>query len=333
MSINFRISESAIKALREAAQRGTLIPFVGAGASCLAGGPDWSGFADAALRQFIVAGKFSHAQLDQLRGQSPRIKLSIARALQQEHEIIIDYKNIFHQKLKKDCPKGMRLYGSLSALGKTFVTTNYDEWLDEEIVLPNVSIGGAEPDPKIATSANKREILYKVKDLTPDSLNRSNTVIHLHGSLLAPDDMIVTTRDYVKHYANDRTSVEADKENRVLTFLDYLFNKKTVLFLGYGLEELEILEYVILKAKNTPTIGGEAKHFIVQGFFSHQADLIRSLQLYFLKECGIELIPFYRDQKDWDQLLDVAAELAKLVPVSDLMCAQELVEMEDMLDG
>ncbi len=53
MSVEFKLSESALKGLREAAQRGTLIPFIGAGASRLAGGPGWPEFADNALKQFI----------------------------------------------------------------------------------------------------------------------------------------------------------------------------------------------------------------------------------------------------------------------------------------
>ncbi len=52
--------------LKEAALRGTLIPFVGAGASRLAGCPNWVEFADGALRYFVSQGKFSHGQLAQL---------------------------------------------------------------------------------------------------------------------------------------------------------------------------------------------------------------------------------------------------------------------------
>src|SRR5260370_7124302 len=67
------------KALREAALRGTLIPFVGAGASRIAGCPNWSEFADGALRFFVEQGKFSHGQLAQISHLNPRVKLSIAR--------------------------------------------------------------------------------------------------------------------------------------------------------------------------------------------------------------------------------------------------------------
>jgi hypothetical protein len=32
---------------------------------------------------------------------------------------------------------GRRVYGTLSQMAKTFITTNYDEWLDREILLAN----------------------------------------------------------------------------------------------------------------------------------------------------------------------------------------------------
>jgi hypothetical protein len=132
-------------------------------------------------------------------------------------------------------------------------------------------------------------------------------VLHLHGSLLDPGSMILTTQHYVRHYANDRRA-GADGENKVLTFLGFLFAEKNVLFVGYGLEELEILEYVIGKARLVAEPGNtEMRHFLLQGFFSHEQELARSLSNYYA-ECGIELIPFLRDQKDWDQLIDVLAE-------------------------
>ena len=43
--------------LREAAQLGILIPFVGAGVSRLAGCPSWKDFADDALKCLIDVGK------------------------------------------------------------------------------------------------------------------------------------------------------------------------------------------------------------------------------------------------------------------------------------
>ena len=63
--------------LKRGALRGTLIPFVGAGASRLAGCPNWGEFAERALRYFVDQGKLTHGQLAQLSQQHPRVKLSL----------------------------------------------------------------------------------------------------------------------------------------------------------------------------------------------------------------------------------------------------------------
>ena len=318
--------------LREASQRGILIPFIGAGVSRIAGCPGWPEFADGALRCLVEEGNFSHKQLAQIGHLNPRVKLSIALALEKEHGTRINFRKLLHQSGEKDNAKGQKLFGHLGKLGKTFATTNYDEWLDEEIGMPAVAVD-TKYDPAASAIVNQRKIVHKVHDLTPANLNQPNTVIHLHGSVLDPDGMVLTTQHYARHYANDRLSGNAEKENRVLIFLEHLFQQKTVLFVGYGLEELEILEYVILKARRPAGTGhNEAKHYLLQGFYSHEHELMRSLTRYYLEECGIQLIPFLRDHKDWDQILDVLEEFARAAPASNPLYVQEFKEMGDLLD-
>ncbi len=317
--------------LKEAALRGTLIPFIGAGASRLAGCPNWIEFADAALRYFVDQGKFSHGQLAQLSQQHPRVKLSIARGLQREHNLPIKFDAILYPDGRNTNPKGRRLYEALSKFGKIFVTTNYDDWLDITIGAPPLTLSDA-GGTGTPTISQKPTVIYKVEELTPDNLERPNTVFHLHGSLLDPTSMILTTQDYVRHYANDRRGDGSDRENRVLTFLGFLFSEKNVLFVGYGLEELEILEYVIGKARLMAELGKtEIRHFLLQGFFSHEEELARSLSNYYA-ECGIELIPFLRDQKDWDQLMDVLEEYARIAPAGAPLNVQILKDMEALLN-
>ena len=68
-------------------------------------------------------------------------------------------------------------------LGKTFVTTNYDDWLDTTIGAPALT---TVPNAGSATTSpirQKSTVIYKVEELTTDNLERQNTVFHLHGSL------------------------------------------------------------------------------------------------------------------------------------------------------
>lgn len=317
--------------LREAATRGTLIPFVGAGASRIAGCPTWAEFANAALRSLVGLGNFSHAQLDQIRDLSPRIKMSIALSLAKENSVELNFEKILYPIGTRESQKGQRLYAALSKLGKTFVTTNYDEWLDKAVDIPTPSIVSVSGPSR--TAQPSRTVVYKVDDLIFDNLARMDTVIHLHGSLREPEGMILTTPQYLKHYANDRLSGDVSRENKVLTFLESLFSQRTVLFVGYGLEELEILEYIFVKSRPLQdTDGAEIRHYMLQGFFSHQHQLMANLAAYY-RSFGIQLIPFSLDEKDWEQIIDVLEEFAVRSPTEDLMRLQRLTDMEDLLNG
>jgi len=316
--------------LREAALIGRLIPFIGAGASRLAGCPGWSGFADGALRQLIDKGNFTYSQLDQIKDLNPRVKLSIAATIAAETKTPIDYDQLLHPRPRIEHAKGRRLYKSLFAFGNIFVTTNYDRWLDDRIIEP---APGATPTPSPATppSAASMRSIYYVDDFLPAALTQPNTVIHLHGSVADPSRMVLTTHDYIERYANDHRTGNASTENRALTFLEHLFEHHTVLFIGYGLEELEILEYVILKARRQASAAdNEARHFLLQGFFSHETTLLHNMETYYLRECGIQLIPFLRDHKDRDQLLDVLEDFAQRVPASAPLVLQNEQVLESL---
>ena len=144
--------------------------------------------------------------------------------------------------------------------------------------------------------------------------------------------MILTTAHYVRHYANDRRANARDPENYVLTFLEHLFEHKTVLFVGYGLDELELLEYIVVKARTTMRTGIHPKHFLLQGFYSHEQELMAHMRTYY-HDCGIQLVPFLKDHRGWDQLIDVLEAFARSVPASTLTVLQQFKEMEALLNA
>ncbi|WP_334366124.1 SIR2 family protein [Bradyrhizobium sp. AZCC 1578] len=311
-----------------------MIPFVGAGVSVLTGCPTWNELADGALRACVDAQKFTHSQLAQIKHLSPRVKLSIARELEKEHGLRIDYAKLINPKSGYENNEvGRRVYRSLGKLGQTFVTTNYDSWLDTEIVDPNLSVSapGQEQDTAAATPSRRKSI-WEANEFTPANLNQSKSVFHIHGSLSDPTGMVISTRDYIARYANDRNASDPQHENRTLTFLSHLFQTKTVLFVGYGLEDLEILEYVVQKAR-VPALSVEtqARHFMLQGYFSHENELMRSMSQYY-KQCGIQLIPFLRDYTDWAQLVEVLERFSDAIPAAAPLNLQMQMEMESLLD-
>ena len=325
MSDDIPLKPQLPEVLRDAAFRGRLVPFIGAGVSALAGCPTWEQLADRALTWLIDQGHFSHAQLDQLKGLNPRVKLSIAWGLEQRHALTIPFNDLLGSPGRDSDHRGSRLYSSLCRLATTFVTTNYDEWLDGAIASPPPSVQEDAGAP--TTAPAPRVVYFRKSDLTAAHLNQENAVLHLHGSVNDPSRMVITTRDYVEHYRNDRRG----EENPVLSFLDNLFRTRHVLFIGYGLSEFEILEHVILKSREVSIELMQPNHFIVQGFFSHERELMTSLKSYY-SQFGIGLLPFLKDRMGRAQLFEVIEEFAVTAPAAPLMIAEEFEDMARWLD-
>jgi hypothetical protein len=296
------------EALRVAATTRQLVPFIGAGVSQLGGCPGWDEFANRALKFFVTHGRLSHAELDQIMGLTSRVKLAVALGLEARHTLPIAFADLLKPSDDRKAA-GDRVYEDLGRLASTFVTTNYDEWLDVA-----------------------RSPFFKREDLAMRNFDVPNAVFHIHGSVRNPSSMVRTTNEYLVRYASHQIARGPDGENPFLTFLEKLFELKTVLFVGYSLSELEVLEYVLQK-KGPPPNGGqfELKHFILQGFFSHQVDLARSLKEYFAT-FGVELIPFSRDERDWEQLANVIEYLVRELPTGKPLALTALREMEGLLE-
>jgi hypothetical protein len=244
----------------------------------------------------------------------------------------------FVKPFDKPRESGSRAYAALNRFARTFVTTNYDDLLDIGVpaLPPAVSqTDGAATAPPPA----RRIVLSKVEQFTYAALNQGDTVFHIHGSMTDPGGMVLTTSDYLARYANHSMNSGSYKENEYLTFLQMLFDSKNVLFVGYGLNELEVLEYVIHKAGTRAQdllargVAAEApRHFLLLGFYSHELELMKSLKRYYASECGVELMPFCRDERDWDQLVDVLEHLAQQLPVGALLNLQKRAELRGLLE-
>lgn len=291
--------------LRTAAFQKELVPFIGAGVSQLSGCPGWGAFANAALMFFVEHGHLSHAEFDQVSTLSARVKLSIALDLKRRHQLAIDFEKLLEPDPKKRSI-GEKIYNSLSQISSIFVTTNYDNLLDAR-----------------GTRISKKS------DISVANLDLESAVIHIHGSVYDPNDMVLTTVDYLERYASHKINGAA-QENSFLTFLEQLFKQRSILFVGYGLEELEILEYIFQKGIVSPNENEEPRHFVLQGFFSHQLELVRNLEAYYRK-FGIKLLAFSRDMLDWYQLVDVLDDLAKNLPPGSNLMSPKLAQMEVLL--
>jgi hypothetical protein len=191
-----------------------------------------------------------------------------------------------------------QVYVDLHSIGTSFVTTNYDEWLDvlAERPLPtpqNLTLDTPNTDRNTMRTPPHTSVTFGLEQLTIEKLALPGNVVHLHGSVRAPRSMVMTSRQYLDHY----------RQPLVTDFLDELFGRYTVLFVGYGLEEDEILEYVLRKrSPNT-----ERRHCRLFPSFAHQQQLTSHLTFYSLNHCSTRLVQYSIDRKGHAQLGEVVS--------------------------
>jgi len=291
--------------IQQAALNGDLVLFVGAGVSKLVGLPSWSDLAWLVLKDLCEMGCINYSELEQLKPLDSKKQLSIAELIAEENEFALELTR--HLRTEKG-DKG--IYKFLNKIGCACVTTNYDELLSPHFY--QTSDGST-------TAAPVTRVTHK-NDFYTEHLNTPGTVVHLHGSVSQPESMVVTTRHYLAHYDDEM----------VQHFLNELFEKKTVLFIGYSLEEAEILEHILRRGgvKNTKV----KKRFALQAFFLSQDPLYRKLHDYYQKSFGVHLIGFVRDHNDFSQLEIIAKTWAEQIEVRPPALTEDLEYMDEVLD-
>jgi hypothetical protein len=277
----------------QAGLNGNLVLFVGAGVSVLVGLPSWKELAYGALQRLRVRGVLDFSELDQLMALDPRKQLSIAEMIAGRSELGNDLMTFF-----KESVEGDSIYKVINDMGCVCVTTNYDELLSPRF---------REVDDKVpdATSVKPQPVrrIHTKNDFLAKCLNEPGTVVHLHGAISAPEEMVVTTRQYLEHY---------DDQN-VQHFLGELFARKTVLFIGYGLEEAEILEHILRRGSARAT--HDRRRFTLQGYFRSQDPLYRRLHEYYDSSFGVNVLGFIRDYHDYNQQKDILKAWATQIKV------------------
>ena len=269
------------KEIIQAGLNGDLILFIGAGISRLAKYPTWGELAWKTLNALVKVELLNHSELDQLKQLDAKKQLSIAELIAAEYGFNLDVPQYF--QLSGDTPT---IYRTINNIGCTCVTTNYDELLSP-VFDPEKDL-----DVRDTSAVSKETVRIFEKDkFFAKHLDVPGTVVHLHGSISNPKEMVVTTKDYLDHYEHEK----------VPYFLREMFSKKVVLFLGYGLEEVEVLEHILRKGDVKGDVGDkkERRRFALQGYFRSQDPLYQKLHRYYENSFGVHVIGYIRDHNDY----------------------------------
>lgn len=314
--------------LISSAKFGRLVPFIGAGVSKLAGAPTWAEFADSAFSQLVDKKILTYGDLEQIsnKAMSPRVKLSLAMSLAKNSNIEIDFKKILHPEGWNKNEKGRRIYKALWAISNNFVTTNYDLWLH----LDDADFAAQEIRTEQIPKPIDKKIIYKSNEFLISELAVPNrkTVIHLHGCVECPKEMLLSTANYLETYGVS-SKEDTSNQNKTHYFLKQLFKDKDILFIGYQLDELEILEYLILKQRHrVANEESQPRHFIFQSFFRSEEKLIDGVRDYFQK-LGVILIPYFRDENNYDELINILEVLSQKIRIPN----PSRLEIERLMEG
>lgn len=310
---SFNLKEDEVKeipnipqGIRKAASNGKLVVFIGAGVSRIIGCPSWKEFALLQLKDLKERKAINYYEYKNLESLEVRKLLSICKKIYKE-------KNMQPQSMesllkgKEARINKFKIYEDLCAFNAVYVTTNYDDYMgqaSEKLKATPVSISKVtSSDAYVEKDSLRSNIIHSKEDLLISNLT-NGSVIHLHGSVKDEGNTIVTIVDYLKHY-------ERDAKPAVL--LEEIFNAYTVLFVGYGLEEYEILEFMISKSI---TAKGEEKHYMLYPIFRKETNLLGFQRKYYA-DLGMQLIPYPIDENGYEHLAYIIHEWAKQIgPIS-----------------
>ena len=282
----------------KAASNGKLVVFIGAGVSRLLGYPSWQNLAEKYVEYLFREGKLSYLEYEYLRKLDPRKLLSICKNFCKKRKISEPSMRELLSPSKKNKETIKDIYELIYSWNVIYVTTNFDDELDKVVEKePNKELitENNAPSSNSSLSENRNmKIISNPEQVSILHLYFPGQVIHLHGSVNSEEEkLILTISDYLSHYQNEEIQL----------FLNHLFTRFTVLFIGYGLEEYELLEFLVHKSQ-AHTSNKEIKHYLLYPLFSWEQDMLKFYQLYY-RDLKIEIIPCKKDKRGYEQLYEI----------------------------
>jgi hypothetical protein len=296
------------KEIVEAVNNENLAVFIGAGVSRIIGCMGWD-----ELAQNLVNKCFSIKKKDGLLFINFKEKELLLQSKDHKKTITIchhilkqnDFENIFYEELERSLVANEKLlesqniYDELYGLRGLFITTNADQHFDKKF------------DPT--------RIVYKEENFTPLNIDRSK-LYHIHGSILDKNSLIFTVPQYIKRY-----NVKQFK-----MFLENIFTDYLVLFVGYGMAEFEMLDFLLTKFDSNK--GKELKHFMLLPFYKGEENIL-DFEQYYYSSMGIRVVAYEKDEKGYGQLYEVIKNWNSTINQTSTYLYDSYQEIEDVVNN
>lgn len=259
-----------------------LIIFVGAGMSSLWGCKRWKDMAVALIDSCYEKGAVDHWVREALLTKysaSPRKLITIAKNILKDNYLDALRKTL--QPLSERKIKLPDLFNNLFSLQASYITTNIDD--------------------HFSSIFDKDKVHFEPNKF---ALKPSN-IVHLHGIIHNPESLVMTVDEYLRRY----------QDGVFRGFLESAFfdEKYCFLFIGYGVDEMEIIDFMIQKySSGTKSLKTFLNRFyILLPFYYNEEPLLKYEQLYF-DQIHMSVIPYAINAKGYDQIDEVLSSWRKV---------------------
>jgi hypothetical protein len=293
--------------LIDAINSGKLAIFIGAGVSRIIGCQGWGDLASDLLKECYQSKTkrcINFKEHETLKHEKDNKKLiTLCHYILRENGLEKTFWRKFDKSLeaKKDLEIKYNIYEEIFGLGGLFITTNADKHFDHKFSPEN--------------------IVFTEDGFNPETIGR-HKLYHIHGIQGKKDSLIFTVDKYIKRYNNENIKL----------FLEQVFEKYTVLFLGYGMSEFEVLDFLISKYDKNAFSGGhkEVKHFTLLPFFKGEQNILRFNQDYY-NRMGVRVIAYEADQDGYNKLYEIIKRWRSEILQSTTLLNDTFREIEDLV--
>jgi hypothetical protein len=261
----YPIPEEVIDNLR----RKKLAFFIGAGVSRIIGCKGWEEFASSLLLECNKRKYIDHLEYENLKQEKDLKKIiTIVYSIFDEKKEMEEFFNLFKNSLAfdSDLKKEYDIYSLLIKFEAVYITTNADSHFDSFFPENN-----------------------RIYTFTKDMQIEQGKLYHIHGMESYPESLVFTIDQYLNKY-NDSYFRE---------FLNKLFKDYIIVFIGYGLGEYEVLDFLVEKTYSKTH--NELKHFFVKAFFSNEDYILKHDRRYF-DRLGMNIVGYEKDKLGFAEL-------------------------------
>lgn len=303
--INLQIDES--HPIVQSLYNKDLVLFIGAGLSIHLGVPGWTQFASKYVELVKVNNNINYKTENDLKKIPDKKKiLSLCRFMAKHPDINEDIVKSWFD-IEKEKVVNSQIYSMLYNLNAIYITTNYDNALDlmsENIKRNEVKVGNDFND-SLETFNDEKRVYYNVNEFVCDEIMKPGNVIHIHGSKNDLESMVISNEDYINRYGYNISSYSENPNYRIYSeFLKNVFSGKyTILFIGYGLEEIEILQYMFENTlENNPN--NTNSRFMLLGGYASDYGYIDILSQYYFDNYGVTILPYDITEEGYDKEIE-----------------------------